>query len=1108
MRRLLSSTLMAASLVGADAGLVRLPATVLASSGPSVAAAVNAQASIQAFAHPGIGVSRADLDTIKANINKEPWKSGYSALAGDSHSQLSYVMQGPFASVSRNPHVNRNQWMNDMQAAWNLSRMWYFTGNAAYAQKAHDILLAWATTQTSFTGMEANLDLGDFAQCYGGAADLLRSTWSDWTQADTDSMTSLFDIYWNAAGGNNRIAMGPGNKGALTLAACAAIAIFEEDQAKIDWVLNKFSTSTSAGLPNTLPNGEIGETGRDSGHWQNSIWCYAFIAESFWKQGIDLYSENNNRLLQIGEYYARFQLGVDTPYATMGTTDELYTTRWSVVWDYGRPAQNLLINHYVNRLGLSAPYMVKFRDSMSTDANSFMYERAVSDGSTATPLAPVVWPGTASVSTGLTSANIGSAPAGTSTSYAGGTWTIVGGGTETWTHGADGLRYVYKQVTGNATITARVTGVQLTAATAKAGVMLRDSLSPTAGSRAWVAVTANQKVEYYNHGWTEMYGGSNWEKDTYSLPSASYWVKVERLGTQVTTYTSVDGTSWATHSVGEYSNLGNTYYLGLYVSALSNTALNTATFTDVRITGGDGLVNPVPAAPLSVMGSPGNRRVPLRWLASSGATSYKVKRSITSGGPYTTIATVTGTDYTDVGLPNDVTYYYTVTALNAAGESGVALEDAVRPTAPMVNLAGTGSASASAQNAAPESSAQAFDGTTNTKWYSGGNSGTTAWLRYDFGAGQQRTLTQYAVSSANDVPDRDPKDWQFVGSNDGVTWTLLDTQSNQQFSERYQTRTFTLAAPATYRYYRLNILSIWGAAANSTQLSELQLLGPENAGPWFAVRPVVTSMTHSVASMSVLGADDAPETALTYTWSVKSKPAGAADPIFSANGTNAAKNATATFAAKGQYTLTVTAKDAAGLKASNDVDVNVISLAAVIDQSFDFATTPNTLRFTLSNAIAASAFSASSLTVTGLVSGAFAFAPTGYRYDSSANSVEFDLPTSIGDGDYRASLSAGNVLPAEVTFDFFSLTGDLNHDRTVSFADLLVLAAHYGQTGRSFAAGNADRDSVGNVNFADLLILAAHYGSSLSSEPTAAASASTVTSDTAARVGRIADEIL
>ncbi len=70
------------------------------------------------------------------------------------HSQLTYHDAGSFQS----PHINRNQWMNDMKAIYNLARMWYLTGNPAYAQKSHDILLAWANTQTSLAGTESNLD--------------------------------------------------------------------------------------------------------------------------------------------------------------------------------------------------------------------------------------------------------------------------------------------------------------------------------------------------------------------------------------------------------------------------------------------------------------------------------------------------------------------------------------------------------------------------------------------------------------------------------------------------------------------------------------------------------------------------------------------------------------------------------------------------------------------------------------------------------------------------------------------------------------------------------------------------------------------------------------
>jgi hypothetical protein len=142
----------------------------------------------RAFTHPCIPTTRAELDTIKANLNKQPWKNGYALLAADGKSQLGYVMQGPFAQVGRTPDVNLWPWRNDMQAAWNLARMWYFTGNAAYAQKAHDILLAWANTQTSFSGQEIDLTLGDYAHVYGGAASILRGTWPGWTAADTTAV--------------------------------------------------------------------------------------------------------------------------------------------------------------------------------------------------------------------------------------------------------------------------------------------------------------------------------------------------------------------------------------------------------------------------------------------------------------------------------------------------------------------------------------------------------------------------------------------------------------------------------------------------------------------------------------------------------------------------------------------------------------------------------------------------------------------------------------------------------------------------------------------------------------------------------------------------------
>lgn len=78
---------------------------------------------------------------------------------------------------------------------------------------------------------------------------------------------------------------------------------------------------------------------------------------------------------------------------------------------------------------------------------------------------------------------------------------------------------------------------------------------------------------------------------------------------------------------------------------------------------------PVPAAPTDLTATAGVRQVSLSWSASSGATSYTVKRGATSGA-YSVIATgVTATSYTDSSVTGWTTYYYVVVAVNSSGPS-------------------------------------------------------------------------------------------------------------------------------------------------------------------------------------------------------------------------------------------------------------------------------------------------------------------------------------------------------------------------------------------------------------------------------------------------------
>lgn len=91
----------------------------------------------------------------------------------------------------------------------------------------------------------------------------------------------------------------------------------------------------------------------------------------------------------------------------------------------------------------------------------------------------------------------------------------------------------------------------------------------------------------------------------------------------------------------------------------------------------------VPRAPVNLAATAGNGLVTLSWVPSAGAAYYNIYRGTSPGGEDNTpIATgVTATAFTDTGLPNGTTFYYVVTAANAAGESGPSNETAATPDA-------------------------------------------------------------------------------------------------------------------------------------------------------------------------------------------------------------------------------------------------------------------------------------------------------------------------------------------------------------------------------------------------------------------------------------------
>jgi hypothetical protein len=108
------------------------------------------------------------------------------------------------------------------------------------------------------------------------------------------------------------------------------------------------------------------------------------------------------------------------------------------------------------------------------------------------------------------------------------------------------------------------------------------------------------------------------------------------------------------------------------------------------------------------------------------------------------------------------------------------------------------------------------DGDANTKWlaFTG-----TGWVQYQLSAPVAVAL--YALTSANDEPGRDPRDWELQGSQDGQSWTTLDARSDEVFTARSQRKEYRFTNTTAYLYYRLDITR--NSGQDIIQLAEWEL---------------------------------------------------------------------------------------------------------------------------------------------------------------------------------------------------------------------------------------------------------------------------------------------
>ncbi|HLT84148.1 MAG TPA: GH92 family glycosyl hydrolase [Phototrophicaceae bacterium] len=153
-------------------------------------------------------------------------------------------------------------------------------------------------------------------------------------------------------------------------------------------------------------------------------------------------------------------------------------------------------------------------------------------------------------------------------------------------------------------------------------------------------------------------------------------------------------------------------------------------------------------------------------------------------------------------------------------------------------VTGTGSSPAN------EGPANAADANPSSKWLTFASTGT---LTYRLS--EPASITSYTLTSANDAPERDPRDFTVQGSTDGTTWADVDARTGQAWKEgsednRFVTKTYELTERSPeYTYFRLVVSA--NQSGSIVQLADWDLL---DEGREATVRPMVTEVTGGPAS--------------------------------------------------------------------------------------------------------------------------------------------------------------------------------------------------------------------------------------------------------------------
>ncbi|MER6080652.1 alginate lyase family protein [Streptomyces sp. NPDC001833] len=304
-----------------------------------------AHAAPSTFVHPGVTVSRSQLDFARTEVlaGAQPWKAAYDQMMASKYADLNRTPT-PWATVECGSYSNPNYGCTDERedaiAAYTDALAWYITKDARYAQKAIQIMDAWSGTLTGHTNSNAPLQTGWAGSSWPKAAEIIRYTYTGTWANEARFATMLRNVYLPTVikGSNSN-----GNWELSMMEAAVGISVFLEDKASYDTAMAKFRTRAAAyvylasdgSVPKTVPSQNLDTTAKIVSYWQGQstfvtgltqetcrdfthtgygISAISHVAETSRIQGQDLYGTDvGERLRQALGFQAKYQLGTAVP---------------------------------------------------------------------------------------------------------------------------------------------------------------------------------------------------------------------------------------------------------------------------------------------------------------------------------------------------------------------------------------------------------------------------------------------------------------------------------------------------------------------------------------------------------------------------------------------------------------------------------------------------------------------------------------------------------------------------------------------------------------------------------------------------------------------------